>query len=185
MTTLTLNDRVEMCLFPLMFTGIIQVGARVSDGSLRDDHPGFLEAMALLKRAILEPVLDLNPQGQRYVLHGPCKNHFKAVEVRFFVIRKDGKEQTNPIKIAAICFYGLNCLLQTEVIELHEGTSMAQAMAIMQPWFAPIFEDPKLARMDESAQRQAVKMLDFLASERKLYEAWLERKHLLIELQSQ
>jgi hypothetical protein len=152
---LTETQRIELALFPQIFLGVLVVGASTRD------HPDFETTVKLLRQASLEPLAGMNTAAINYVLTR-CKGVHKQLEGRFFL------DQTGPAKVACIAWYGLEFLLRAEVLELTEEHTLARAMAIMTPMFDYMFAEEKV---EASARKQAVRMLDWLAT-RGYYKAW-------------
>lgn len=152
---LTDTRRVEFALLPRLAFQIVNCG--VSDVN----HPDAKRCLELLIQACSEPVDEL-PEKARLKIIRRIERLFRETSARY---------QDQPAgKVALVLWYALSELLDQGVLELYEGSSMANAMATLQPMIADWFD---IAKVDASAQKQARKLLRDLKAQG-YYRAWQE-----------
>lgn len=137
------HRRLEMMLFPRMLFRITEWRAS------RPDLP-IMEIKNLLTDAMDQPIRGLGPKAEDLIYR---------MERRQRAIWRDQFSGVKSEKVAAILWYAVEHLIVTGVVELEEGSALADAMYLMRPIMAGVFANE---RWDRSAQRAALRFVQYL-----------------------
>jgi hypothetical protein len=141
------HRRLELMLLPRMLY-------RVMQGSSDDKHPDAQLVCSLLRDAMTEPLNGL-PLAQVDKL-------LRRINQRARRLMDEHFAQMMNAKIAAILYFAIQQMLETGVLELYEGSSMADALALMLPMFEYAIAT---AAADRSARKQARRFISTLQRE--------------------
>lgn len=147
------RERIEAALPARMMFAISNMAVFGFAEGMEEQGRKELERMrALLMRACLEPIEGL-PRRMALVLGKEIDRLHNNVMAEY--------DQTRADKVATAVYYILKELTDSGYLELWEGSSMAEAAAIYLPMIEHVFSEE---RLDESAQKQARKIMQRLQS---------------------
>lgn len=148
MTYLSDRMRRELAILPRILLSVCR-----QDGSLVEDDPGEIARLRAALDAVNAETFDgLMPRDAD-------KAERQIVRATRAVILGAGLEDQPNAKIVAAVWQMLAHLIEHEALVIHEGSRMADVVAILEPAHAHVYEAPALARSAEKTARRLLRAM--------------------------